>query len=219
MNRTIDRRFEVKSINDAGEFTAYGSVFGNVDHDRDIVMPGAFSKSLEAHKENGTKPAMLWQHKHDEPIGVYSLVEEDEKGLYTEGQLLLDDPTAKRAHVHMKAKSVSGMSIGFRVAHDGYEYSEEKEAFLLKEIDLHEISVVTFPANDQARIETVKNFIFDGEVPPPSIVERSLRDAFGFDRQQAKAFLAEGYKGISTRDAEDDVLEYVSLMKAFSTHI
>lgn len=205
IERYIDRKFEIKSINEAGEFSGYGAVFGNIDSDRDIIEKGAFTETLEKHKSNGTLPAMLWQHDHHEPIGVYKHVEEDSLGLYVEGELLLEaDPTARRAHAHMKAGSVTGMSIGYQIPKGGYEYDANKDVFHLKQLDVHEISIVTFPSNERARVQTVKSFLDGGDVPPPSIVERALRDA-GFDRQQAKAIMADGYKGIATRDAEDDL--------------
>ncbi len=92
----------------------------------------------------------------DEPIGVYTEMKEDDVGLYVRGRLLIDDdPLAKRAHAHMKAGSLTGLSIGY-VLKD-WEYDRSKEAFLLKEIDLWEVSLVTFPSNDEARISDVKN--------------------------------------------------------------
>jgi HK97 family phage prohead protease len=209
MRKYLDRRLEIKSISDAGEFSGYGSVFGVKDLQSDIIINGAFTKSLDRHKENRTLPALLWQHKMDEPIGFFSTVEEDSVGLYVEGSLLIDDdPLAKRAHAHLKAGSLSGMSIGFRVSEDGYEFSEEKDAFILSEIDLHEISLVTFPANEEARVQEVKNILGDGETPSPKTVERCLRDV-GFTARQAKAFMSEGYKGINTRDADSEALEMI----------
>jgi len=122
--------FEIKSISASGEFSGYGSVFGVKDSYSDIVLPGAFEKSLEQHKEKGTFPAMLWQHKTDEPIGFYTKMVEDEHGLYQEGKLLIEaDPLAKRAHAHMKAGSVTGLSIGYTLV--DYAWDKKREAFLL----------------------------------------------------------------------------------------
>lgn len=78
---------------------------------------------------------MLWQHQMDEPIGVYTEMKEDEVGLYVKGRLLIDDdPLSKRAHAHMKAGSLTGLSIGYMLK--DWEYDREKGVFLLKEIDL-----------------------------------------------------------------------------------
>ncbi|EIQ0906784.1 HK97 family phage prohead protease [Escherichia coli] len=122
-------------------------------------------------------------------------------GLYVRGRLLIDDdPLAKRAHAHMKAGSLTGLSIGY-VLKD-WEYDRSKEAFLLKEIDLWEVSLVTFPSNDEARISDVKNALSRGEIPEQKKIERVLRDV-GLSRTQAKAFMAGGYGALSLRDAED----------------
>lgn len=192
----------VKSIGASGEFEAYGSVFGVKDSASDIVMPGAFKKSLAEWKQKNRLPAMLWQHKTDEPIGVYSEMEEDQNGLYMKGQLLIDaDPLAQRAYAHLKAGSLSGFSIGYRLSENGWEYSKEKEAYLLKEIDLWEVSLVTFPSNDEARLTELKYHLERGELPRPSIVEKALREA-GFSHTEAKAFMAKGYSALNPREAD-----------------
>lgn len=199
LKRRIDVPLEVKSVNDAGEFEGYGSVFGVKDSYGDIVMPGAFAKSLTNWSQKGRLPAMLWQHKMSEPIGVYSEMREDDRGLYVKGRLLIEgDPLAVRAHTHMKAGSLTGLSIGYIL--NEWEYSKDKDAWLLKEIDLWEVSPVTFPANDEARIEDVKAAITRGETPSQKSIERILRDA-GLSRNQAKAFMSGGYGALSQRDA------------------
>lgn len=199
--KRLDLPFEIKSISDSGEFTGYGSVFGVKDSYSDIVIKGAFTNSLNQWKLKGRLPALLWQHKMDEPIGYYTKMVEDDNGLYLEGQLLIDeDPLAKRAHAHMKAKSLSGLSIGY-VLKD-YDYDAEKGAFILKEIDLWEVSVVTFPANDEARIDNVKSIFESGDIPPPKEIERVLRDV-GLSRTQAKAFMYGGYSSLKQRDVSN----------------
>ena len=198
----LDIPLTLKSVSDTGEFDGYGSVFGVKDSYADIVMPGAFQKSLAAWQEKGRLPALLWQHDMAEPIGIYTEMREDATGLYVKGRLLIeDDPLAKRAHAHMKAGSLSGLSIGYLL--NDYEYDKDKSAFLLKEIDLWEVSLVTFPANDEARIADVKSLLERGETPPPSKVERALREV-GFSGSQAKAFMAKGYSAISPREAGAD---------------
>lgn len=199
LKRRIDVPLEVKSVNDAGEFEGYGSVFGVKDSYGDIVVPGAFAKSLSDWSKKERLPAMLWQHKMSEPIGVYSEMREDDRGLYVKGRLLIEgDPLAVRAHTHMKAGSLTGLSIGYIL--NEWEYNKDKDAWLLKEIDLWEVSPVTFPANDEARIEDVKAAITHGETPTQKSIERILRDA-GLSRTQAKAFMSGGYGALSQRDA------------------
>lgn len=196
-------QLRIKAVTDTGEFSGYGSVFGVKDSGGDIVVKGAFEESLDEWKSKGKLPAMLWQHKTDEPLSAYTVMEEDDEGLYFEGKLLIDaDPLAKRAHAHLKAGSVDGMSIGYNLAEDGFQYDPEKEAFILSKIDLWELSIVTFPSNDQARVQTVKRALASGDIPQPKLVERYLRDVMSV--QQAKAFMAEGYSGISLRDAGND---------------
>ncbi|WP_074025397.1 HK97 family phage prohead protease [Xenorhabdus eapokensis] len=207
----LDVPLKIKSVSDSGEFEGYGSVFGVKDSYDDIVLPGAFANTLKQWGDKGSLPALLWQHRMDEPIGIYTEMKEDETGLYLKGRLLIDDdPLAKRAHAHMKAGSLSGLSIGYILK--DWEYDRSKEAFLLKELDLWEVSLVTFPANDEARVGNVKSAFARGELPSQKSIERVLRDV-GLSRTQAKAFMAEGYGALSLRDAETDV----SILNALKT--
>ena len=211
----LDIPLTVKSVSDSGEFEGYGSVFGVKDSYSDIIVPGAFTKSLAAWQEKGRMPALLWQHNMSEPIGIYTEMREDETGLYLKGRLLIDDdPLAKRAHAHMKAGSLSGLSIGYIL--NDYAWDSDKNAFILKDIDLWEVSLVTFPANDEARITDVKSLLARGETPPPSKVERALREV-GFSGSQAKAFMAKGYSAVSPREAGvDDAMQSLkSLLTRF----
>ena len=203
-SRKLHAPLNIKAVSEEGEFSGYGSVFGVEDSYGDVVVSGAFTDSLAEWAEKGRMPAMLWQHKAAEPIGVYTKVEEDEQGLYVEGRLLVDDdPLAKRAHAHLKAGSLSGMSIGYGLASDGWHYDSEKDVFILTEIELWEVSLVTFPANDEARVEQVKQMLAHKEIPTTRQVEHYLRDA-GFSARQAKAFIASGYSGIDNRDGCGD---------------
>jgi uncharacterized protein len=198
----LDVPLTIKQVSDNGEFEGYGSVFGVVDSYSDVVVRGAFTSSLARWKEKGRLPAMLWQHQMSEPIGIYTEMREDDVGLYVKGRLLIEaDPLAKRAHGHMKAGSLTGLSIGYMLEDGGYEYDKEKGIWLLKAIDLWEVSPVTFPANDEARITDVKSLLARGESPPPSKVERALREV-GFSGSQAKAFMAKGYGAVSPREAD-----------------
>lgn len=203
---------KIKSVSDTGEFEGYGSVFGVKDSYSDIVVKGAFQNSLDRHAEKGSLPALLWQHRMDEPIGVYTEMKEDENGLFVKGRLLIDDdPLAKRAHAHLKAGSISGLSIGYSL--NDYEYDNTKDAFILKDVDLWEVSLVTFPANDEARISDVKAALKTGEIPQPALVEKCLRDV-GFSRSQAKAIMADGFKAL--RDAENDATAALAALRSIN---
>jgi HK97 family phage prohead protease len=204
---------KIKSVSETGEFEGYGSVFGEKDSHSDIVVRGAFTKTLAAWKEKGMMPAMLWQHKQDEPIGIYTEIREDETGLYVKGRLLIeDDMLAKRAHAHLKAGSLSGLSIGYSL--NDYEYDKDKEAWILKEIELWEVSLVTFPSGDLARVSDVKAAFERGEVPSPKLIEKTLRDV-GMSRQQAKAFMSKGYSAIDDQ-READLESGLSALKAIN---
>lgn len=204
--KTRDFDFRIKATTDNGRFEGYGSVFNVVDSYREVVAPGAFADSLKLIKAEGRKVPALWQHWYDEPIGVYEGdlgggigLEEDDKGLKCEGRLLVeDDPLAKRAYAHMKAGSVSGLSIGYYVLAD--EWDQEKRIRTLTKLDLREISIVTFPANDDARIEEVRAKLAAGETPSIREVEIALRDQLGFSDRAAEAFAKGGYAALSHRD-------------------
>lgn len=157
METTTERKslgldFEVKEVSDGGTFTGLGSVFGNTDLWGDVVMPGAFAGSI-ARKA----PVLLWQHNSDEPIGVYTRVEERAKGLYVEGKLLVDDiARAREAHALLKNGAIRGLSIGYIPVSWEWKKEGESRIRILKEVDLWEISLVTFPANEQALVQDVK---------------------------------------------------------------
>lgn len=213
--KRLDVPLTIKAVSDNGEFEGYGSVFGNKDSHDDIVIPGAFKGSLDTWRGKGRLPALLWQHNMHEPIGVYTEMKEDEHGLYVKGRLLIDDdPLAKRAHAHMKAGSLGGLSIGYMIK--DWEYAADKEAWLLKDIDLWEVSLVTFPSNEEARISNVKSALDRGETPRPSDVERTLREV-GFSKAQAQGFMSKGYGAIAPRDA--DATEALQSLKSLINRI
>lgn len=204
--------FEVKEVKNTGEFEGYGSVFNVKDSYGDIVIPGAFATSLEEWGKKSKLPKMLWQHDTAEPIGVYLSMKEDDKGLFVKGKILIDaGPTEKRAHEHLKAGSVDSLSIGYSILPGGLSYDKDQQAYLLKQLKLWEVSLVTFPANPEATIDAVKSAIESG----PKEFERFLRDA-GMSRSQAKGLMARGFDGLrDLREAGDDedLAEVVKLAK------
>ena len=149
MRDYLDVPFEVKAVSDDGLFSGYGSVFGVLDSYKEIVAPGAFAESLQ-----GRMPALLWQHRSGEPIGVYTAVREDAVGLYVEGKLALKTARGAEAYELLKMRALSGLSIGFVSREDSYD--KVSGIRTLKKVDLWEVSLVTFPANDAARISGVK---------------------------------------------------------------
>lgn len=198
--KTLSRPLEVKAVNEEGHFSGYGSVFGNIDLHRDIILPGAFSKSIDRHQKNGTMPAMLWQHDMRDVVGKYNSIEEDDRGLKLSGRLFIKNsiPEADKAYTLLREKAVSGMSIGFNIPKGGDEYNKEKDVWEIKEVDLVEVSIVTWPANPEAQIESVKSALDN-----PRKFERLLRDA-GLTPLQARRLMSGGYDALLKRDAEED---------------
>ena len=137
-----------------GVFSGYASLFGTVDSQGDLVERGAFAPALAAWRAKGRRPAMLWQHDHAEPIGLWTGIEEDATGLRVEGRLLLAVRAGAEAYEHLKAGTVTGLSIGYQAI----ESRRDRKTGLrfLSKVNLWEISLVTFPANDEARVAQVK---------------------------------------------------------------
>lgn len=147
--------FEIKALKDDGSFSGYGSVFDVEDWYKEVVKPGAFRKSLAQWKKKNKLPSMLWQHDGRLPIGKYTKMSEDGTGLYVEGQLFKDDlQLAKDAYLFMKENVVTGLSIGFNTKR--HEWDDDKRIRYLLEVDLWEVSLVTFPANESAGVTAVK---------------------------------------------------------------
>lgn len=176
---------QIKATGDDGAVEGYGSVFGVRDNYDDVIAAGAFAESLKAHKAAGTMPAMLWQHDAGEPIGVWTEMAEDSKGLRIKGQLALDTTRGKEAYALLKLGALNGLSIGFMSKQ--WAYDRDTEVRTLTEIDLWEVSLVTFPANVKARVTNVKAAA--DEVAAPKDAERILREA-GFSKADATAFVS-----------------------------
>lgn len=190
--------FQVKATGDDGTVEGYGSVFGVKDSYDDVIANGAFSKSLSEHKSAGTMPAMLWQHDSSEPIGIWTEMVEDSKGLKIKGKLALDTVRGKEAHALLKLGALNGLSIGF--VSKQWAYDKETDIRTLLEVDLWEVSLVTFPANGKSRITNVKAADVAG-VKTIRQAEKALRDA-GFSDDAAKAFVAEVKRiALDERDA------------------
>lgn len=183
-HKHLDVAFNVKAVSDDGSFEGYGSVFNVTDSYGDIVVKGAFADSLTLHSAKGSMPALLWQHDSDEPIGVYEEMREDDTGLYVKGRLALKTQRGAEAYELLKMKAITGMSIGFVTREDSYDRVTGINT--LKKLDLWEVSLVTFPANTEARVSGVKSI---EEMNSLGDAELRLRDA-GFSRSEATAFVS-----------------------------
>ena len=197
--KILNSTFEIKGFEKNGAFEGYASVFDDLDSAQDRVVKGAFKKTLDKCSRTGRMPALLWQHDAREPIGVWREMFEDQKGLYVKGELFVDEiPRARQAYKLMCEGGLSGLSIGFKTVQS--ELNPQTGERFLTEVDLLEVSMVTFPALDTARISSVKDKLIAGEIPNEREFEAFLRDA-GFSRKQAKGMIAGGYKNLSLRDA------------------
>ena len=141
---------DLKAEGNKGEISGYGSTFGGEpDSYGDIIAQGAFSESLAAHKAAGTMPKMFWQHDPGEPIGVWDEVREDATGLWVKGRLLTDVAKGREAASLIAAKAIDGLSIGYRTLK---ARKDDHGKRLLTELELWEVSLVTFPMLPQARV-------------------------------------------------------------------
>lgn len=211
--KTRNFAFEVKSLNDDGSFSGYGSMFGNVDSYNEIVAPGAFKASLKDWASKNALPSMLWQHDSAQPIGVYTSMKEDANGLMVEGQLLKNDvQKAAEAYALLKAKAISGLSIGFVTNKD--EVDKKSGTRTLLDVDLWEVSLVTFPANTQARVDAVKAALIHGELPSLPDFEKFLREA-GFSKTQATAIAGKGLSELLRSESGDTNSELADILALF----
>ena len=188
-----------------GEFEGYGSVFGNKDLGNDVIEKGAFSKSLRKRKAKGVK--LLYQHKSDMPIGVFDEIKEDEHGLVVKGRLALKTQAGAEAYELLKMGALDGLSIGFRVNPKEVSYDKRANKRIIKEVDLMEVSLVTFPMNPQATVRSVK-----GEQYTIREWENGLRDAFNLSRSEAKVAAKAVTKCFDQREV-DESAELVDAIK------
>lgn len=199
-------------------FEGYGAVFGNMDQYGDVIAPGAFAETLAASQSSGNWPAMLLQHGSmgglfgsgdDTPIGLWTDISEDGKGLKVKGQLAATE-RGKEVYTLLKMEprpAINGLSIGYRVKEFTKRTKPEEPRRTLKKVDLIEISPVTFPANGEARIHAVKSI---EEITSLADCEQILRDV-GFSVREAKHLIAK-IKGSDLRDV-DEPNELARLLK------
>ena len=200
MNDRLDVPFQIKAVSEDGLFSGYGSVFGVIDSYKEVVAPGAFAESLSQRT-----PALLWQHRSGEPIGVYSALREDQTGLYVEGKLALKTARGAEAYELLKMGAISGLSIGFMTREDSYDRVTDVRT--LKKVDLWEVSLVTFPANDAARVSGVKSI---DTIASLADAESYLRDAGGLSRREATALVSR-IKSLRGRGDPDELGELLAL--------
>jgi HK97 family phage prohead protease len=198
---------EIKFNGAAFAFSGYASMFGGVDSYGDTIEPGAYKSTLE----NRDRPVrMRWNHYGD-VIGKWLKIQEDEKGLYVEGELTPGHSKATDVFASLKHGAIDGLSIGYRVKAFNQIDNDRR---LLKEIDLIEISVVEEPADLAARIGEVKSALETANSLKE--VESLLRDVGGFSRVDAKHLVSK-INSLYQREAEAEK-EKQDIAKLFKKH-
>lgn len=187
---------------EGGEIEGYGSVFDNVDQGGDIVAPGAFSNSLRL----GRKVRMLFQHDSSRVIGTWDEIAEDDKGLRVKGKLLVNTTGGRDAYEQVKAGAIDGLSIGYR----SLKSMDRNGKRVILQADLWEVSLVTFPMNEMARIDAVK-----AAAMSERDMERMLTQDAGLSRSVARRLMAGGYDAVKAmQDAGDGAEDLAELLKA-----
>ena len=206
----LDCAFDIKATSDDGRIVGHGAVFGNVDLGFDRIEPGAFKETL---KDIGAEPIpMLWQHHSWEPIGVWDDMREDRKGLVVEGQINLDVERGREARSLVRQGAVKGLSIGYWPR----DFSYEDDVRVLEKVDLHEVSLATFPMNPEARVAGIKNMT-------RKELESGLRETLGLSRHLASrvgyavAKELEHADRRDSRDEHDDALRTLKQLKELFT--
>lgn len=194
-------QIEVKAT-PKGVIEGYGSVFGNRDGGGDIVEAGAFAKSLA----DGPHPKMLFQHDPSRVLGVWKDVVEDGHGLHLKGQIATKTQLGKDVAELATMGAIDGLSIGYRVTEDDWDGATR----IIKEAELWEVSVVTFPMNMEARIDAAKA----ADLSQRDFERRLTQDA-GFSRSVARALMSGGLEAVKAmQDAGTGFDELRDLLRA-----
>ncbi|MEN6543048.1 HK97 family phage prohead protease [Parvibaculum sp.] len=201
---------EFKLAGDRGEIVGYASEFGTKDHGGDTVQAGAFAASLATTKAAGRQIPMLWQHRPDEPIGSWNSAVEDRRGLKVSGRIVLETSRGQEAFALAKAGALNGLSIGYRTIKSRPAGGRGR---FLDQLDLVEISLVTFPMLDSARISAVKT----QTTITRADVKSHLMHMPGMNGKLARALLAN--VDWSALNVEDDTDTKSRLADALRRHI
>ncbi len=210
--KTLDFPFELtKELTEEGTFEGYGSVFDVLDSDTEVVDPGAFTETLV---KRAGKIKLLWQHSSHDPIGVWLELLEDARGLLVKGKLAIKASFPRDVYELLKIGALDGLSIGFRTIKAVMD--EDDRVRHLVELELWEVSLVTFPANAQATVAAVKDEAFRltlagmaGDVETERQFEGFLRDA-GFSNSRSKAITAVGFRNAGRDGAASELSQALS---------
>ncbi|SPJ22432.1 HK97 family phage prohead protease [Palleronia abyssalis] len=146
------------TVSEGHVIEGYASLFGAIDQGNDVVEPGAYGASLKRLTSKGGRVKMLWQHDPAQPIGVWDEVREDDRGLFVKGRILMDVARGREAAALVTAGAIDGLSIGYRAVRTQKDGQGRRR---LHELELWEVSLVTFPMLPEARVGQ------KGEAPDP----------------------------------------------------
>ena len=196
------------SLASDGTLEGYASLFGEIDQARDMVMPGAFTQTL---KQRGLRRIpMLFQHDPSEPVGVWLELREDFRGLWARGRLILDVARGRELLALVEQGAIDGLSIGYRTVRGRIDPATRIRR--LYQVDLWEISIVTFPLLDSARVRAVKQAVSPKFTAPRRRAEAEWMSLSG--AADALASLARRGPGaamrLSTRAGRKDALRGMS---------
>ena len=200
MKSNLTIPLQIKRLSDR-EFEGHGSIFGNEDLGGDVVVPGAFKRSLAQHRKSDSLPQMFWMHDPSRVPGKWLTMKEDEDGLKVKGTLA-ETPLGDEIRTLLQMDAVKGLSIGYRTIDQDFDDEGRR---LLKEIELWEVSVVSLPMNPLAQVAHAKSQLSaTGEyVPTPREFERILRDV-GCSQMVAKRMMSKIFEDEeSARDVPD----------------
>lgn len=164
------------TVQEGSRIEGYASLFGAGDRGGDVVQKGAYAASLRRLEREGRAVRMLWQHDPAQPIGLWEEVREDDRGLWVRGRLLPEVARAREAAALIAAGAIDGLSIGYRTVKAG---KNDRGQRLLQELELWEVSLVTFPMLPSARVSAKAN-------EPDARMLRELAAAIAAARQELR---------------------------------
>lgn len=197
-------------MTDNGRFSGYASTFGNVDSYNDTIAKGAYDEVIEKIGAGlSLMPKMFINHKSWEiPVGKWVKMNQDDKGLFVEGEFTKGNTDADKIRAAMQHGTVDGLSIGFSIG--DYEIVESEKLRIIKSItELPEVSIVTYPADNSARVDltSVKSAL--DSIGSIKELEDFLRDAGGFSRALTTRFISRSKEifALGEPDAKEVLLD------------
>lgn len=197
-----------------GEFECYANVKGVIDHAKDRSMNGCFTKSIDEHAANGTRPKMLWSHNPRElPVGTWVKMEEDTKGLRMTGRL---SKTTMGRDIEILAKDMAldSFSIGYEEIESKWNTADGCNDIF--EYKIHEVSWVNFACNEPSKLESIKEKMSAKELPTKRELQKLMQE-FGLSKSEASA-IADKYdpEAVDKKQQELEILESASKLGLFS---